>query len=262
MKASLIISVYKDVEALEAILRSLDCQTELDFEVIVAQDAKVNCFNEAITAFIQKGYKITLLQQEDDGFQKNKILNRAIVASTTEKLIFIDGDCVLHPAFIEKHLECLKPNSFCAGKRVDVDQKTSLKMRKGEMVTPTFFQLLFNGSNRIEETFRFLIPFKGNSKTSLLGCNMSWNKADLIKLNGFDEDYVNPGYGEDVDIEFRAELLGLQKINTRYRTIQYHLFHERPQREDQVVLSHILFCGKRENGNYRCENGIVKEQSK
>ncbi len=258
MKASLIISVYKDVDALEAILRSVERQTEQDFEVIIAQDAEVDCFTESINQFKAKGFQISLLQQEDKGFQKNKILNKAIALAATEKLIFIDGDCVLHPEFIAQHLACLKAKSFCAGKRVDVDQKTSLKIRNGEIITPSFFQLVVNGSNRIEETFRFLIPFKGNAKTSLLGCNMSWNKADLVDLNGFDEDYTDPGYGEDVDIEFRAELFGLQKINTRYRTIQYHLFHERPEREDQVAISRAKYQSKRKQANYRCSNGIVK----
>ena len=40
MKASLIISVYKNTAALEAILHSLEKQTEQDFEVIISEDGE------------------------------------------------------------------------------------------------------------------------------------------------------------------------------------------------------------------------------
>lgn len=258
MKASLIITVYKDVTALKAILRSVELQSEKDFEIIIAQDADDNCFKSCIDTYINKGYHITLLQQEDKGFQKNKILNKAIISSASDKLIFIDGDCVLHPEFIKQHILHLKKGSFCAGNRVDLDAKTSSKIRENKITTPRIFQMLFNGSNRVEEAFRFLAPFLSRKKAMLLGCNMSWNKEDLLLLNGFDEDYKTPGYGEDTDIEYRAISAGLTKINTRYRTVQYHLFHERPEREDQVAISRELYNQKKHDGKFRCENGIEK----
>ncbi|HRO76988.1 MAG TPA: glycosyltransferase [Crocinitomicaceae bacterium] len=259
MKATLIISVYKDVSALHAILRSVELQTEKDFAIIIAQDADENCFQALIADYQQKGFAIQLLQQEDNGFQKNKILNKAILTAQTEKLIFIDGDCVLHPEFIAQHIKSLQPNSFCAGSRADLDEKTSKAIHNGQIIVPTLFQMLKNKTIRAEETFRVLRFLKGNSDTRLLGCNMSFNKSDLLKLNGFDEDYINAGYGEDVDIEFRALKLGLRKINVRYRAIQYHLFHERPEREDAVSVSRELFLKKKADGLVYCVNGIVKQ---
>ena len=38
MKASVIISVYKNVNALRFVLDSLRCQTEKDFEIIISED--------------------------------------------------------------------------------------------------------------------------------------------------------------------------------------------------------------------------------
>ena len=40
MKASIIISVYKNVRALQAVIRSLLLQTEQDFEVIISEDGQ------------------------------------------------------------------------------------------------------------------------------------------------------------------------------------------------------------------------------
>jgi glycosyltransferase involved in cell wall biosynthesis len=48
VKVTLIISVYKDVSALEAVLRSVVLQKETDFEVIISQDCDDSCFDELI----------------------------------------------------------------------------------------------------------------------------------------------------------------------------------------------------------------------
>ena len=49
MKVSVIIAVYKDVEALELIIESLKNQTYKNFEVIIAEDGQ----DEKMQAFIK-----------------------------------------------------------------------------------------------------------------------------------------------------------------------------------------------------------------
>ena len=82
------------------------------------------------------------------------------------------------------------------------------------------------------------------------------HKSDLIKINGFDETYVTPGFGEDTDIEFRARKAGMMPFSTRYKTIQYHLFHERPNREELVKVSKELFAERKTREDYRCQFGL------
>jgi glycosyltransferase involved in cell wall biosynthesis len=103
MKASLIIAVYKNVAYLKSVLDSLKYQTVNDFEVIIAEDGDSKGMQEFIASypFLHPFQHIT---QPDEGWRKNKILNQAIRASKSNWLIFIDGDCVLHPRFIEMHL--------------------------------------------------------------------------------------------------------------------------------------------------------------
>jgi glycosyltransferase involved in cell wall biosynthesis len=254
VKATLVISVYKDVLALKAVLRSLLIQTEQSFEVIVSQDAEDACFDELIDGF-QSKLNIRLIQQADIGFRKNRMLNQTIRLSNCEKIIFIDGDCILHPKFIEQHVLLLKPNQFCVGRRVDLDAKTSQLIKSEEILIPSFLQMLRNKTIRIEESF-FLPRFMRKKKPKLLGCNMSWNKTDLLRLNGFDESYETPGFGEDTDIEYRAIQAGMQAYSTRFRTIQYHLFHERPSREDQVSISKALFFERKARKDFRCQKGL------
>lgn len=254
MKATLIISVYKDVEALGAVFRSLEKQIEQSFEVIVSQDADDACFDELIATY-KPQFDIQLIQQEDNGFRKNRMLNRAIKLSKTNQLIFIDGDCILHPRFIQQHLSNLQKGRFCIGRRVDLDGKTSKLVKAGKVIIPSFGLMLKNNSIRIEESF-FLPGFLRKQKPKLLGCNMSWHKDDLIRLNGFDETYETPGFGEDTDIEYRAIKAGIQPFSTRFRTIQYHLHHERPTREDQVKISKALYFERMKRADFRCIAGL------
>lgn len=254
MKATLIISVYKDAEALEAVLKSVEIQVEKDFEIIVSQDCEDSCFDDLLKKYRQK-LAIKHLQQPDNGFLKNKMLNKCIRASESDKLIFIDGDCVLHPRFVQQHIRYIQKGRMCIGRRVDLDPKTSRKIRNGEEVIPKLKELFANKSTRIEEGF-FLPGFMRKRNAHLLGCNMGWHKADLIRLNGFDETYTNPGFGEDTDIEFRAKKAGITPYSTRFRTIQYHLFHERPDREDFVIISKNQFLEKMEREDFRCQYGL------
>ena len=87
---------------------------------------------------------------------------------------------------------------------------------------------------------------------------MGWHKEDLFALNGFDEDYTNPGYGEDSDIEWRAKKTGIEAYSVRYNAIQFHLDHTRPNREEKVSNSRALFEQKKAAGLSFCERGVVR----
>jgi hypothetical protein len=119
--------------------------------------------------------------------------------------------------------------------------------------------MIKNKTKRVEEAF--YLPFLGQAflKTpKCLGCNMGWSKSDLVALNGFDEDYTYPGYGEDSDIEFRGKRSGLTVFSMRYKAIQFHLDHARPNRENEVSNSQLLFEERKKREDVRCKNGLEK----
>lgn len=254
VKATLIISVYKDVEALDAVLRSVKLQVEKDFEVIVSQDCDDACFDELIEKF-RTDFPIKHIQQPDQGFLKTKMLNKAIRASGSERLIFIDGDCVLHPRFVQQYVRYIQKGRMCISRRVNLDETTSRKIRNGEKTIPSYREMIANKSTSVEESFP-LWSLLQRKIVPLLGSNMGWHKADLIRINGFDETYVTPGFGEDSDIEFRAKKAGIVPFSTRYKTIQYHLFHERPNRENLVKISKDQFLEKMKREDFRCQFGL------
>ena len=131
--ASLIISTYKNVEFLNAVIKSVFRQTDRRVEIIISEDGECEHTKEFVSE-LRSPLPLRHLTQPDVGWRKNKALNRAILASTTDYLIFIDGDCMLHPRFIEFHLKFASDKSILAGKRVKLDPHTSALLLNDQLV--------------------------------------------------------------------------------------------------------------------------------
>src|SRR5690554_3658391 len=115
--ASLIISVYKNTKTLASVLDSLSFQTDKRFEVIIAEDGSSPEMKDLLHSY-RMVVDCQHVCQEDQGWRKNRILNRAILTAKSDWLIFIDGDCVLHPRFVEFHLKRAHAELILAGKRI------------------------------------------------------------------------------------------------------------------------------------------------
>ncbi|NND80648.1 MAG: glycosyltransferase, partial [Maribacter sp.] len=99
---SVIISTYNKPKWLEKVLWGFNCQTYKDFEVIIADDGSGPETKELIDMMRGKvGYRIDHVWQEDEGFQKCRILNLAILACTTDYIIMTDGDCIPREDFVQ-----------------------------------------------------------------------------------------------------------------------------------------------------------------
>ena len=93
-KASLIISFYKKFDFLQPVIDSLEIQTENDFEVIISDDGSPeNVVNEVKERLVKSQLNFQYVWHDDKGWRKNKILNKSVVKSKSDFLIFIDGDC-------------------------------------------------------------------------------------------------------------------------------------------------------------------------
>ena len=258
MKASLILSVYKNVTNLEAIVHSLERQTEQDFELIISEDGEDVAMKEWIDGYTFP-WPMQHLTQPDEGWRKNRMLNRSIIASRATWLIFVDGDCVLHPRFVEMHLKLSGKGRVLAGKRVKLNPTLSAKLLAGQKPCWLRYLLFPNGCKLVEEAFfsPFLHLFRKRVK-HLTGSNMSMCKDDILAINGFDENYVLPAIGEDYDIEWRLPANGCQIISVRNLAVQYHLYHPENWIDDSVNMQYFEQVYKQ--NLIICKNGINKDK--
>jgi glycosyltransferase involved in cell wall biosynthesis len=224
---SLIISVYKNTKALLLILKSINSQSfNGSIEVIIAEDNNSDEMKEAIQSF-KPNNNITLkhIQQEDLKFRKCKILNSAIRIASSPYLIFIDGDCILHPHFIKSHLKFKKSKQVLFGRRVMLSQSLSDKLiSENSLKSLGLINCLIYQCKRIDAAL--YLPFlKPKNKSGFWGCNWSIHKTDIELVGGFDEQYNEPGIGEDTDINWRLEQCGIYTLQIKNHAIQYHLYH-------------------------------------
>lgn len=268
MKATLIISVYDNIPFLRAVLDSLRWQTEQDFEVIVSEDAEHEEMARFVASypFLQPHLHLT---QPDTGWRKELALNRAIMAARADWLIFVDGDCVLHPRFVEQHVRMAAPDVVLAGKRVKLSPDLSGQLLKGELDVRQIPHRLVRkllvgggGVKHIEDGF-YLGPesllgrlFAGRANHSLTGSNMSMSRQALRLINGFDEDYLHPATGEDADLLWRLQGAGVALRSVRNLAVQYHLWHNSSWRHNEDNLN--LMARNQACHQYICKNGLEK----
>lgn len=240
-KASIIISVYNRLDFLKLVLAGLEIQTEPAFEVIISDDGSHDTFvTELTTLRASSPLRISHNWHPDAGFLKNRILNVSIRSAQGTQLIFLDGDCIPHPAFVAEHLALGGLGRCLAGRRIDLSERLTRQLtpefvRQGTLQNPytTLGELAgfltrrtFHFMNGFYVTSSLLRNYFNRKERGLLGANFSVMKADLEAINGFDERYTAPTFGEDSDVEFRLRLNGVQIIPVLNIAVVYHCHHK------------------------------------
>lgn len=95
----IIISTYNNPAWLEKVLWGYLYQTHPADEIVIADDGSKEDTRLLIESFKSK-LPIKHVWHEDNGFQKSRILNSALIASQSDYLIFTDQDCIPRKDFI------------------------------------------------------------------------------------------------------------------------------------------------------------------
>lgn len=258
---TLIIPVYQNRTYLKLILDSLENQTYKEFEIIITEDGCCELMNKFIKEYMTKSdLKLTHITQQDYGFRKALAVNRAIKLAKNEMIIFIDGDCIVHKCFIESYYKAKDLGDIFIGRRLRLGKKITNKALNYNKYEFSFLELILSDSvkKEIKETIYFYGYGRKSKNLTLLGANFAMKKSLLLKINGYDEDYV--GYGcEDMDIELRAIRAGGKVVSMKNKAIVYHLWHEeKKDRNEEAQINYKRFLEVKASNNYKCKNGIEK----
>lgn len=239
---SVIISTYNQPQWLLKVLHGYECQTYADIEIVIADDGSTDETKAVIEAFSKTSkLHITHIWQEDKGFRKTKILNKAIVASKAEYLIFTDGDCIPRQDFVETHFKLRKQNSFLSGGYFKLPESISKVISKEDIESQNCFDKQWLLDKGLKPAFKLnKLTAKGikgkllnkftPTKATWDGMNASGWKKNLLKVNGFDERMEYGG--EDRELGERLMNLGIKPIQIRYSAICVHLHHERAYKNE------------------------------
>ncbi|HEY2849966.1 MAG TPA: glycosyltransferase family 2 protein [Gemmatimonadaceae bacterium] len=255
--ASLIIATYNWKEALALVLASVRSQATLPGEVLVADDGSRDDTRELV-AREAATFPVRLLHcwQEDRGFRKGRILNEAMARAAGEYLIAIDGDMLLHPAFVRSHMRFARRGRYIQGSRMMLGERaTAHTFRAGRLAAGPLSADVRNRVNGIHAPF--LSMFSRGERGPIYrtrGCNISFWRDDILRVNGYNEDME--GWGrEDTELVARLMNSGVRRRNLKFAAVSYHLHHPaRPTDSDAANLELALKVVR--DGVTRCEHGI------
>lgn len=273
MKCSIILSTYNSPLWLEKVLWGFLSQTESDFEIVIADDGSKDETRQLIESYQGKfKHPIVHVWHPDNGFQKTIILNKAILQSNSEYLIFTDGDCVPRADFVATHLRFREQGYFLSGGYYKFPMGLSQNLTQEDIFSQRAFDIKWLWKNGLPKSYKNLklIASKYNLETLLnrtTATTPSWNghnasgwKKDILEVNGFDERME---YGaEDREMGDRLWNKGLKSKQIRYSAICVHLDHARGYvREEALKRNREIWSNTKKTKSTYTEFGIIKKES-
>lgn len=262
---SVIVSTYNNPKALKLVLAGLFCQSDKNFEIIVADDGSASPTRELIEneAALHPDHTIRHVWQPDQGFRLARIRNLGTMAASGEYLIFLDGDCVPAPDFVAGHRKLATERCVVLGQRILTTKPYAESLMAGSPMPDwhysTFRILQKEGKiNRAWPAIRFMapsvrrqVPFSHNN---IRGCNFSLYKADYVAVNGSDESFVGWG-SEDKDLALRLAKNGNRFVPGHFGPIVLHLWHPESRRSNEEK-NRVMVENRSRTGVVRAVKGL------
>jgi glycosyltransferase involved in cell wall biosynthesis len=249
MSLSVILTTYNSPEWLEKVLWGYAAQETSDFEVVIADDGSGP---ETGTVIDRMGDETDLtivhVWHQDRGFRKCEILNKAILASSGDYLVFSDGDCIPRRDFLAQHRRLRRSGHFLSGGYIKLPPSISNAITPehilaGRATDPTWLRkqglkptrkmLRLLGGSRLGRLLDAVTP----TRPTWNGHNASAWREDLLAANGYDERMVWGGL--DRELGERLENAGVRGVQVRHRAVVVHLDHPRGYVSEEGVRGNL-----------------------
>jgi glycosyltransferase involved in cell wall biosynthesis len=238
---SVIVATYNRPDALRAVLEGCFDQTDTNFDIVVADDGSGRATQDCVAA-LQARSPVPLRQvwQPDQGFRLSLARNRGILAARGDYLLFLDGDCIPRRDYIAQHRRLAERGFMVTGSRILLGPETTGQVLSGTLnVQPqgALARIALRLRGRVGKLPQRLLtlPDIGRRRRRfsfrrIKGCNLGVWRADLEKVNGFDESFLGWGY-EDSDLVARLFNAGVMRKDGAYATEVLHLWHRDAPRD-------------------------------
>ncbi|MFM7800299.1 MAG: glycosyltransferase [Planctomycetota bacterium] len=255
-RVTLAITTHARADALARVLACVRAQSRPPDELIVAEDgadaatAAVVAHHASVASAAQTAPRLRHLQQPHQGFRVARLRNLAIAAATGDYIVFVDGDMLLHPRFVEDHARCARRGYWTQGVRVPLGADASTlpgplsRGRFGLRRAALWY------APRLQRALRS----PGAGLLAVKSCNQGFWQDDLLRVNGFDERFE--GWGpEDKELCARLGHAGVRRQALLGGGIACHLHHP-PAPRDRRAFNESLLAATLAARTTRCERGV------
>ncbi|MEZ6189568.1 MAG: glycosyltransferase [Planctomycetota bacterium] len=261
---SVILTTYNKPRDLERSLAGLRQQAFQDFEVLVCDDGSGPETAAVVEGFAADApFPVHHVWQEDAGFRAARSRNNGARRAQGETLVFVDGDVVAFPDFLEVHRRAQREGWFFAGERYLTSEEQAATIGVAAIEDRSAYALVPPAERRRLTKLRWKNRFYRASglkpeRPALMTCNCSVPLALFRGVNGLDERYEGWGQ-EDEDLRRRLVMQGAKVGSVIGQANGLHLWHPADK----------TFLGKRRqspNWRYydrgfhlsRCRRGLVE----
>jgi glycosyltransferase involved in cell wall biosynthesis len=235
---SLIVTTYEWPQALQRVLECLERQRDERFEIIVADDGSGPDTAAVVQRFKEQArVRVEHVWQPHREFRAAESRNRAVAASRGDYLLFLDGDCLARPDFLQAHRALAEPGWFVAGNRALLSERFATELLASSEAVAAWSARPLGGwigarlrgdVNRLAPMIKLPASWQRKNKPrewrGAKTCNLAVWREDFLRVDGFDESYVGWGH-EDADLAVRLIRSGVLRKEGRFAASVLHLWH-------------------------------------
>jgi glycosyltransferase involved in cell wall biosynthesis len=270
-----IVTTYNNPVALHYALLGLHGQSVQTFDVCIADDGSGEETRAVVEHWRERfgANRFRHVWHPDNGFAKNQILNKAIASSPAPYLVFLDGDCIASPDYLQRHLALRQPGQFVSGSLIRMPWSVNPLLSDELVSSKTIFSLAWLQAHdcidrigtrlktaSLPQWLSNFLETISPVKIVWNGCNSAGWRQDILRVNGFDETML---YGsEDVEMGVRMNNAGVRGRHIRYTAPVLHIEHNRGYADPAVAASNKRYMKSvRRSGKHWTPNGIVKSET-
>lgn len=258
-RCCLVVTTHERPEALERVLAAVLDQQRPPDELIVADDGS----GAATAALVARHasvahYPVRHVWQPHAGFRAGRIRNAAIASTDCDYVVLLDGDMVVHPAFLVDHLALARRGYYSQGVRILLDPAASRSLLQAGSALPAPWS---SGLGLVRRCYALRAPRlaaglrrAANRLVAIKSCNLAAWRADLETVNGFDEAMAGWG-AEDKELCARLDNAGVRRQTLLFAALAWHLAHP-PASRAGAAANLARWQHTVRTRRTRCESGL------
>ena len=215
IEITIVIGTLNRPNVVMSLIQQLEEESKkIQLEVIVVDQSILENYNDLAKKFPKQiNFKLTHFDKPNTC----KYLNYGWIEAQAPIVLFLDDDVTLTESAIKAHIEAYKDSSVngVAGRVINDEEKISQDFNVGSI---KWFGAMMSMNFSFDKQVNVSFPY---------GCNMSFRKSALQKIDGFDEKLLSPGFAYmEVDMGYRLNKKWPKSFIFNPDALVYHHKHK------------------------------------